>query len=736
MLRKRWKRQIFSVILAIALTMAEMPVPVQAAHEAEIPGETEVAEAATEADATGTIDGREEEEVLPTEPAEETYSVAAANDTISGLWTDDLTADADYTFGGGAGTAEDPYLIATATDLAMLELNVYEINNVTYSGKYFKQTANIDLAGKYWLPIGINKPNSYANCFRGVYDGGGHIIYNMTVDNAKDARVVQFAGLFGHVYGATIKNVGVQNGTVTISEGFRASNGDVALLLGNADNSGVTVENCFAQGNITVSGDARDVGGIVAQTYGRPAVKNCYFIGDITITGTVPYAGGIIGYRRDSSTILQNSYAAATISHASGTTYAITDGAENSYYDSTMNPTYTGGAGTAKTTAEMKTSEMMELLNDGGSVWAYDAEVNAGYPYLVGFVVNTVEFDVRGHGTAPESQTVIHGWKAVKPDDLTEAGYIFGGWYKEADFENKWDFDTDVVNEDTTLYAKWSVAPLTGTVTITGTLKYGETLTGTVTEDNNTGTLNYQWKRDDIAIEGADSATYVLAVEDIDKTLTLTVSSTEQPGSIVSEATDVVAKADSPDAPAGLTGIKPTNVAKDDGKITGTSTDMEYSASSTFADAAKVFDCTSEETVVPAPGTYYVRVKETATTKAGKTATVVVPDNTVYTVTVTAGANMAKTADSGEAAQSVVEETAITTIVYTAADGYYFPEDYASLGTKNGITVEWMDAGSIRISGTPTATVTLTLVAATQKPNRDGLVASFVMEAEIGRAHA
>jgi len=468
-------------------------------------------------------------------------------------------------------------------------------------------------------------------------------------------------------------------------------------------------------------------------------VKNCYFIGDIIVTGTVSHVGGIIGYRRESSTILQNSYVAATISHADGTTYAITDGAENCYYDSTLNSIYTGGAGTAKTTAEMKTSEMKDLLNDGSSVWEYDPKVNAGYPYLADvkpdFVANKVEFDVGGHGTAPLDQEVISGWKAVKPDDLVEKGYIFGGWYKEVAFENKWDFDIDLVNGDTTLYAKWSIAPLTGTVTITGAFKYGELLTGTVTEDNNTGTLNYQWKRDDAAIEGADSATYVLTAEDIGKTLTLTVSSTEQPGSIVSEATDVVAKADSPDAPAGFTGIKPTNVAKDDGKIIGTSTDMEYSTSYSFADAAKVFGCTSEETVVPAPGTYYVRVKETATTKAGKAATVVVPDNTVYTVTVTAGANMAKTADSGEAAQSVVEETAITAIVYTAVDGYYFPEDYASLGMKNGITVEWMDAGSIRISGTPTATVALTLVAATQKPNRDGLVASFVMEADSNGAN-
>jgi len=72
--------------------------------------------------------------------------------------------------------------------------------------------------------------------------------------------------------------------------------------------------------------------------------------------------------------------------------------------------------------------------------------------------VNTyiVTFDENGHGTAPETQTVAYGSKVAKPDDLTDSGWIFGGWYKEAACTNAWDFASDTVNGTTTIYAKWT----------------------------------------------------------------------------------------------------------------------------------------------------------------------------------------------------------------------------------------------------------------------------------------
>ena len=68
----------------------------------------------------------------------------------------------------------------------------------------------------------------------------------------------------------------------------------------------------------------------------------------------------------------------------------------------------------------------------------------------------TVAFDVNGHGEAPESQTVIYGGMATRPDDPSETGYRFDGWYKEESCVNAWDFDVDVIKENTTIYAKWT----------------------------------------------------------------------------------------------------------------------------------------------------------------------------------------------------------------------------------------------------------------------------------------
>ena len=66
----------------------------------------------------------------------------------------------------------------------------------------------------------------------------------------------------------------------------------------------------------------------------------------------------------------------------------------------------------------------------------------------------TVTFDVNGHGTAPDPQTVDIGTKAVKPTDPVQTGWRFDGWYTDRDCTAAYDFDKEVT-EDITLYAKW-----------------------------------------------------------------------------------------------------------------------------------------------------------------------------------------------------------------------------------------------------------------------------------------
>ena len=91
--------------------------------------------------------------------------------------------------------------------------------------------------------------------------------------------------------------------------------------------------------------------------------------------------------------------------------------------------------------------------------------------------------------------------------------------------------------------------------------------------------------------------------------------------------------------------------------------------------------------------------------------TVTSPSATTYTVTVTAGANMTTT---GSATQNVNIGDAMAEILYTAADGYYFPTDY-TVAAVNGITVTRIDFTKIKVSGTPTAATNITLTAPTAK---------------------
>ena len=68
----------------------------------------------------------------------------------------------------------------------------------------------------------------------------------------------------------------------------------------------------------------------------------------------------------------------------------------------------------------------------------------------------TVTFDVDG-GSAVPSQSVRSGNKATKPSpDPTKSSYTFGGWYKEAALTTEWDFDTDTITANTTIYAKFT----------------------------------------------------------------------------------------------------------------------------------------------------------------------------------------------------------------------------------------------------------------------------------------
>ncbi|MGI5068717.1 InlB B-repeat-containing protein [Treponema denticola] len=103
-----------------------------------------------------------------------------------------------------------------------------------------------------------------------------------------------------------------------------------------------------------------------------------------------------------------------------------------------------------------QTSYIITLSDEGGVVSdSVTAELKEKFE---------VKFDAKGGNPTPNTQYILKGDKVTKPSqDPERMGYIFGGWYKDADCSDgqKWDFGTNTVTSNMTLYAKWTEAKYT-----------------------------------------------------------------------------------------------------------------------------------------------------------------------------------------------------------------------------------------------------------------------------------
>ena len=95
------------------------------------------------------------------------------------------------------------------------------------------------------------------------------------------------------------------------------------------------------------------------------------------------------------------------------------------------------------------------------NLWDFNTDVVTGNTTLYAkweTITYTVSFNTNG-GTLVTSQTVNGGTLLTEPTSPTKSeGYIFDGWYKESTLDNLWNFSTDIVTENKTLYAKWAEA--------------------------------------------------------------------------------------------------------------------------------------------------------------------------------------------------------------------------------------------------------------------------------------
>ena len=231
----------------------------------------------------------------------------------------DWQAGGEYTYTVSLAAAKDlgytiesngSYTVYNADGL----LNVAELVNGGKTDINITLTADIDLTGKDWTPIGTDYDNSY----KGTFDGGGHTITGLTFTTNDE-----FAGLFGWLNRAgTVKNVVMEGVQITSNQIYGGS-------IGGVVGSGWgTIENCSVSGSVsgtvyvggvvgvqiggsitgcsssaTVKGTV-DVGGVAGQTNSSATLTACYATGNVTIEIAPKKniaGGGLVGMNAGSS---------------------------------------------------------------------------------------------------------------------------------------------------------------------------------------------------------------------------------------------------------------------------------------------------------------------------------------------------------------------------------------------------------------------------------------------------
>lgn len=195
-------------------------------------------------------------------------------------------------FAAGDGTQGAPYQISSAGELANLAKMVS--GGETYESTYFELTADIDLGGNEWTPIGTKDSQ-----FAGKFSGNGKTIRNLTVGGGDNSGLFAYSsGEIKDVYlekiditttmnaggvcafnSGTIEGCGVLSGTIICSNPNGGQLGGICM-----ENSG-TISRCFSNASVKGATSA----GIVYINRGNGVVQDCYNTG--TLEGSSSASG-------------------------------------------------------------------------------------------------------------------------------------------------------------------------------------------------------------------------------------------------------------------------------------------------------------------------------------------------------------------------------------------------------------------------------------------------------------
>lgn len=237
-----------------------------------------------------------------------------------------LDKDKGYTDDG-----QGNYTVTSAEGLK----NIAELVNEEWKlGINITLTADIDLKGIDWTPIGKDDNKAYT----GTFDGNGKTITGLTVTGSdRYTGLFGFIGSGGKVKNVTLKDVKIESnhssGNVGGVAGWSYGNIEYCSVLGSVSSNSTAggVVGYQSDGAITGCNSSATVkgmvraGGVAGATNSGASLAGCYATGNVTIennTTNAAYAGGVVGSNGASST-LTGCYATGSVTGSgSGTIYA------------------------------------------------------------------------------------------------------------------------------------------------------------------------------------------------------------------------------------------------------------------------------------------------------------------------------------------------------------------------------------------------------------------------------
>ena len=226
----------------------------------------------------------------------ETITVTVAENEVAVQATNISTEEPS-----GSGTAADPYQIGNADQLMWFAAKVNGSTKKSTSNLCAKLTSDIDLTGKDWTPIGCYNSSSDYVYYGGAFDGTGHTVSGLTINNAK-----QYQALFGYVKGGTVRDLTVKGSVETSVKSASYAAGIVSY--GNP----ATIKNCTNEVNVTASAKGYTAG-VCAYLGNGSKLESCTNKG--TVSGCGDYVGGVAGTVTGSTTTITGCFNQGTITN-------------------------------------------------------------------------------------------------------------------------------------------------------------------------------------------------------------------------------------------------------------------------------------------------------------------------------------------------------------------------------------------------------------------------------------